>query len=384
MTKELREIFDKLDAKTKEAKKLSDAGEFDKANAVIDEVEKLQNEFDVKKKLEDKEKALVAMSGAAHTPEEKSKSEKFAEFVKSVVAKKSVEVPSESVDENGGYTVPEDIQTQVNKWPETHFSFLNEIGVVNVSTNKGARTYQKKTDVTPFADLDENGAITGQIEPPKFERVTYTIQDRAGFLPVSNDLIADSTANILGIISDWLGKAETKTCNNKVLEIINAQDATDFKNIKGITKAVNVTLGQAYKAGVKIYTNDDGLQYLSELDDKNGRPLLNPDPTAPAQLQLRCGVNVIPVVVIPNDVLESTGTKVPFIVGDLKAAICKWDRQSISIDGSSVASIGGFNAFEKNMTIIRAICRDDYTLLDGDAFVRGTIDTSASTATTTA
>ena len=256
------------------------------------------------------------------------------------------------------------------------YSLLNDIDVVSVTTNKGARTYQKKGKADVFVDFDENGAITKEISAPQFERVTYAIQDRAGFMPVSNDLIADSDANIMAIVSDWLGKATVATSNAKILEIINAKDDTDFVNIDGIKKAINVTLGQAYKNSSKIITNDDGLNYLDTLKDKNDRPLLNPDPTDSAKLTLRCGTVVVPVKVLPNDVLASEGTKIPFIVGDLKAGIRKWDRQSMSIKASDTAVIGDFNAYAMNMTLIRAIMRDDYTEMDKGSYVRGHIDSA--------
>lgn len=380
MNKKMRELLAKIETKTTEAKSFMDGENKDvaKANELMDEVDTLKAEYETEKRLYEAEKMSGADHAAPQTPENKDEKPesalaKFAKAVRSIIQGKGL---VEGVDADGGYTVPEDVQTKVNKWAEVSYSLLNDIDVVSVSTNKGARTYQKKADADVFVDLDENGAITKEIEAPQFERVTYSIQDRAGFMPVSNDLIADSDANIVSIVSDWLGKANVATSNAKILEIINAKDETDFANIDGIKKAINVTLGQAYKGGSKIITNDDGLNYLDTLKDENGRPLLNPDPTSPANLTLRCGTVVVPIKVLPNKILASSGTKAPFIVGDLKAGIRKWDRQSMSIKASDVASIGNFNAYAMNMTLFRAILRDDYTAMDNDAYVRGFIDTA--------
>lgn len=74
-------------------------------------------------------------------------------------------------------------------------------------------------------------------------------------------------------------------------------------------KAVVNAISNAYDK--VIVTNDDGVNYLDGLEDKNGRPLLNPDPTAPAQLQLRCGARVVPVIVFPNSDLPTDATSVP-------------------------------------------------------------------------
>ena len=380
MNKEMRELLAKIQAKTAEAKSFAESEnkDLEKANALMDEVDALQKEYDLAKKIYDQEKANGVLSATTPVENPTQAKEKevvdavttFAKAVRSIIQGKGL---VEGVDEDGGYTVPEDVQTTINKWAEVSYSLLTDIDVVNVTTNKGARTYQKKTDADVFVDLDENGAITNEIEAPKFERVTYSIQDRAGFMPVSNNLIEDSDANIVSMVSEWLGKANVATSNAKILAKIAEVAQTDLGDVDGIKKVVNVTLGQAYKGGAKIITNDDGLNYLDTLKDENGRPMLNPDPTDSAKLQLRCGTVVVPIKVVPNKVLASVGTKVPFIVGDLKAGIRKWDRKSMSIKASDVASIGGFNAYAQNMTLFRAIMRDDYTLMDKDAFVNGYI-----------
>ena len=385
MNKKMREILALIQAKTLEAKGFMDGENKDveKANALMDEVEALQKEFETEKRLFEAEKLAGAQSATtpiANEGEEPTTEEKavdavanFAKAVRSIIQGKGL---VEGVDVDGGYTVPDDVQTKVNHWAEVSYSLLTDIDVVTVTTNKGARTYQKKADADVFVDLDENGAITKEITAPQFERVTYAIQDRAGFMPVSNDLVADSDANIVGLVSDWLGKANVATSNAKILELINSKDSVDLVDVDGIKKVVNVDLGQAYKGGAKIITNDDGLNFLDTLKDKNGRPLLNADPTDSARMTLRCGTVVVPIKVIPNKILKSNGTKVPMIVGDLKAGIRKWDRQSMSIKASDVATIGSFNAYAMNMTLFRAILRDDYTLMDADAFVNGYIDTS--------
>lgn len=377
MNKKMREILAKIQAKTAEAKSFMAEGEnkdVAKATALMDEVDTLKAEYETEKRIYEAEKADGAPTD--DQVEEKGKENALVKFAKAVrdiiVGKRLVE----GVDAEGGYTVPEDVQTTVNKWAEVDYSLLTDIDVVPVSTNKGARTYQKKADADVFVDLDENGAITKEIAAPQFERITYSIQDRAGFMPVSNDLVSDSDANIVQIISDWLGKANVATSNAKILEIIKAKSQVALDGVNGIKHTVNVTLGQAYKSGAKIITNDDGLNYLDTLVDKNGRPMLNPDPTDSTKLCLRCGTVVLPIKVLPNKVLASNGTKVPVIVGDLKSGIRKYDRQSMSIKASDVAVIGDFNAYAMNMTLFRAIMRDDYKELDADAYVYGYIDTA--------
>lgn len=395
MNKKMRELMAQIQKLTLEAKGFMDGEEKDveKANELMDQVDALQKEVETERKIYEAEKMAGAQTATPAEPEnpeakdangegnkELSGVEMLAKQVRAIMAPGTYANDKslvESVDADGGYTVPEDISTKINHWPEIETSFLTEISEENVSTNKGARTYQALADTDAFIDLDENGAITKEITAPTFERITYAIQDRAGFMAVSNDLIADSDANIMEVVTSWLGRANIATANAKILEIINKKSKVDFKDIDGIKKCVTVTLGQAYKAGAKIITNDDGLHYLDTLKDANGRPLLNPDPTDSAKLTLRCGTVVVPVAVKPNKALKTTGTKIPFIVGNLKEGIRRYNRQSMSLMASNVATIGAFNAFAMNMTLIRAILRDDYKELDTNAYVVGYIDTKA-------
>ena len=375
MNKKMRELLSKIQEKTLQAKAFTEGEnkDLEKANSIMDEVDALQKEFETEKRLYESEKMTGAQN--ATTPVEPKENKeldevaKFAKAVRTFIKKGLVE----GVDEDGGYTVPEDVSTRVEHYKDVDYALEQDIDVVPVSTNKGSRTYQKKTTPNTFVDIDENGEISNEIEAPKFERLPYAIQDRAGFMPVSNDLVADSDANIMEIVAEWLGKADVNTTNAKVLAKVAEKAQVDLKDIDGIKKALNVTLGQAYKAGAKIYTNDDGLNYLDTLKDANQRPLLNPDPTAPAQLQLRCGTTVLPIKVLPNKIMASTGGKVPFIVGNLFDYVRKYDRQHMSIKASDVASIGGFNAFAQNMTLLRAIVRDDYRVKDADSIVNGYI-----------
>lgn len=379
MNKKMREILAQIQAKTAEAKSFMDGENKDvaKATELMDEVDALQKEYDAEKRIYDAEKANGTQTATVEDDPKTKKTEDavamFAKAIRSIIQGKGL---VEGVNEDGGYTVPEDVSTKVEQYKDVDYSLLEDIDVVPVKTNKGSRTYQKKGEVDAFVDIDENGAITNEIEAPKFERLPYAIQDRAGFMPVSNDLVEDSDANILAIVTDWLGKANVATTNSHVLAKITEKAQVDLKNLNGIKKALNVTLGQAYKTGAKIYTNDDGLNYLDTLEDKNGRPLLNPDPTDSARLTLRCGTTVLPIKVLPNKVFKSNGTKVPFIVGNLYDYVRKYDRKSMSLAASTIASIGSFNAFAQNMTLIRAILRDDYRVKDADSIVNGYIDTS--------
>lgn len=419
MNRELKEIFASMQSKFAEIKACEDP---EKAKTLMDEYKELKKKYDMKKEAYETEKEMAVLKAAQNPmpmPDSidtvktvaEDKKAKTAEEVGALVVKQVKELIqpsgkadkdlSETVDADGGYVVPVDAQTQINQYKRANCSFLDEISVETVSTKKGTRVYQTKGSPAAFRKLTEDGMLaeddstdtskkSNMVASPKFEQKSFGIQDYAGFMPVPNNLIADSDANILNVVYKWLAEAETATDNAEILGLLGAAemgsgwDAID--GLDGLKKAVNVTLGQAYAGSMKIHTNDDGLQYLDTLKDKNDRPLLNPVPNEPGKMQLTIGFRTIPVSVKPNAYFASqkatttAGGKIPMIIGDMKEAIRKYDRQQLVLAASNVAAIGGINAFAQNLTMIRGIMRADYKLIDANAIVKGYIATPKATA----
>jgi HK97 family phage major capsid protein len=370
MNKKIRALLEVIKAKNEQAKSFLDgeSKDIEKANALFDEIEILKSELEAEKKALENDKIAAGQKFDERKSEkgkETNSTEKFANDIKLLATKKL----SEGVNDDGGYTVPEDIQTKINQYKTADFSFEDYIDKENVTTAKGSRIYQKKTDVTGFSKVDE-GSDFAEIAEPKFEKQTYEITDKGGVLAVTNSLLRDTAENIENVIVEWFAKNRRATINNDVLTLLATKTKTAITDVvKGLKKVVNVTLGAAYAGTSKIYTNDDGVDLLDNLVDTNGRPLLNPIPTEPKKLQLSVGARVIEIVNVPNSVLKTTGKKIPFVVGDLHEAIKRFDRQSLEIKGSDIASVGSLNAFSQNLTLFRGIMRDDTKLKDNDAFV---------------
>lgn len=370
MNKKIRALLEVIKAKNEQAKSFLDgeSKDIEKANALFDEIEILKSELEAEKKALENDKIAAGQKFdecKSEKGKETNSTEKFANDIKLLATKKL----SEGVNDDGGYTVPEDIQTKINQYKTADFSFEDYIDKENVTTAKGSRIYQKKTDITGFSKVDE-GSDFAEIAEPKFEKQTFEITDKGGVLAVTNSLLRDTAENIENVIVEWFAKNRRATINNDVLTLLATKTKTAITDVvKGLKKVVNVTLGAAYADTSKIYTNDDGVDLLDNLVDTNGRPLLNPIPTEPKKLQLSVGARVIEIVNVPNSVLKTTGKKIPFVVGDLHEAIKRFDRQSLEIKGSDIASVGSLNAFSQNLTLFRGIMRDDTKLKDNDAFV---------------
>lgn len=279
---------------------------------------------------------------------------------------------TEGVPADGGYTVPEDIQTAVNQYKEDHAELRKYVTVEPVKTNKGARTFKKRKTVrTGFLTKEETGKIS-PANQMQFERVDFNVEDYAGYMPVSNDLLDDSDANIQSLVTNFLGEESIDTDNRLILEILTGLEKKTLNGVDDIKKIFNVNLGQALRQGAVLITNDDGWNYLDSLKDNDGRYLMQPVVTDPTVKKL---FGLYEIVVIPNEILGSDVTeagvrKMPFFCGNLKEAIVIFDRKHYSITVSREASVQGYNAFEQDGLIIKAIMREDVVLRDAKAVVR--------------
>ena len=390
MNKKLQELLNQINQKKLEIKNFVDQDMIDEAEKAKEELQAMQKKFDILKDVVDPEgdgtaKPIDQARAVVPAAGQKDAVHEFAEMVRSL---RYMNYNKEGVNEDGGYTVPEDIQTRVEKWKEAKFSLERLVSVERVTTLSGRRTYQRRSAHTGFSKVAEAGKI-GAVAGPKFEIREYTVEKYAGYLPVTNELLEDSDANITDVLVEWLGEEDIATKNALILGQIELKTKTAMTGLDDIKAALNVTLGQAFAATSAIVTNDDGFNWLDTLkkSDDSNEYLLKPaqDQTSPIKYFVAIGGRVVPVVVVPNGVFASevTGeganavTKAPFIIGDLKEYVKLFDRKRLTLLSSNVASAGSgantVNAFEQDLTLIRGIERLDAVVLDEDSIVYGQI-----------
>lgn len=378
MNKKLLELLDSINEKKSLVKSLVDAGKIEEAKTAKAELKEMQDKFDILKDMEDDTPAPKNPKPAKPVQNETVEA-KFANAARHGFRN----TMTEGVKTDGGYTVPEDIQTKIIKLREASFNLAQLVKNESVTTLTGERTFQKKKKKKGFSKIGEGGKYTAT-EQPEFFRQKYAVEKYGGYLPVSFELLDDSDAAINSVIIEWLADESRVTRNRLVLDAINAgktgesDDAPTYTTLAGIddiVRALNVTLGSAYKRTSKIITNDNGFQALCELKDSNQRPLMNPNPADPTKMQLAVGPLVVPIEVVPNDELEDvtvdTKQYPPFIIGDLKEAVTLYDRKQFSIKSSDVATVTGLSAFEEDCLLFKGSERLDVKPRDTDAYVLG-------------
>ena len=339
MNPKLRKLLNQINAKKIEVQDLVDQDKIEEAKAAKAELQKLQDKFDLLKDVEDSEydeavNEIRDGSAILVAPAEGEAADSFAAAQKEFADafrggfRNSM---SEGTSADGGYTVPEAIETKIRERRDAKMSLRQEVEVVPVTTLSGARTYKKRSQQTGFAPVSEGGKI-GAKATPQFERLTWTIQKYGGYFPVTDELLEDSDANITAVLTDWVGDESRVTDNVTILaKISGTLTPYNISSLDDIKDVLNVRLGQAFKTTSKIYTNDDGLQWLDTLKDLDGRYLLSPMPSDPMKMVLAAGATRVQVEVFPNAEFPSDvsvqGTRtIPMIIGDMKEAVALFDR----------------------------------------------------------
>lgn len=418
MNEKMKKLLAQIDAKRAMAKSFLDGEEKDvsKATSLLDEADDLVKEYEAEKRLFESQKEEVAKTAIPQI-EAKKDADGYDAAAKSLAsaARRGFKGLSEGAPENGGYTVPEAIETKVRELKEAKASLRDFVHVIPVKTNSGALTLKKRSQKKGFTKVGEGAAI-GASGAPTFDRVEWMVEKYGGYLPVTTELLEDSDANIAATVQEWLADEGRVTENRLIVEKLNTKPAVAIASVDDIKRILNVTLGQAFKPTSVVHTNDDGLQWLDTLKDKDGDYLLTARPDDPMKMVLAAGATKVPVNVVPNEDLPSestyaktgdesvvpgkayftesdgkyipvedpqqgeltnyyevTGQVIPMYIGDLYEGIKLFDRRMITLKQSDVASIGEVNAFEDDLVIFRGTMREDVEPFDDGAWVRGSV-----------
>lgn len=382
MSKEMRELLSKINAKKAEIKALVADGKIEDATSAKEELKDLQKSFDILVDLDDDDAQNAqqqAQQGTAQTAagEKNGLAKQVKAFTNAIKAawkktdittedKGILNAMSEGSDEDGGLTVPKDIKTKIKELRRSEDALETLVNVEHVTTNSGSRVIEREADQTPFDNVDE-AAEFPNVSTPQFENVDYKIKKKGGILKVTQELLSDTAENIMNYLKKWIAKKAKATRNfmiiAKIKEICKGSEVTvtGLDNLKDI---FNVMLDPAIALGAVVVTNQSGFNFLDKLKDEKGNYILQKDPTQPTKRLL---FGVYPVKVLSNKTLQNIDGKAPIICGDLKEAITIFDRETLTIDISNLAA----GMWERDQTGIKARERLDIQTVDADAVVMG-------------
>lgn len=279
-----------------------------------------------------------------------------------------------STDENGnaiGLTIPEDVQTAIHQLVRQYDALEQYVRVENVSTLSGSRVYEKFSEITPLADLDDETATIGDNDDPSLHLVKYLIHRYAGINTITNTLLADTADNLIAWLEQWIAKKDVATRNAKIIAALNSlpnkKTVATFDDLKDI---VNLGVDPAIKASASFITNVSGFAAISKVKDAEGRYLVQPVVTNPDLSAIDGKVlHVVADQALPNN---EDGTS-PLYFGDFSEAVTLFDRQQMSLLSTNI----GGGAFENDSTKIRVIDRFDVELTDDQAAVSASFNSIA-------
>jgi HK97 family phage major capsid protein len=393
MSKKLRELLQALETEKAKVRSLLAENKVLDAEKVMEEVRSLQKAVALQQELEALEDQTLDDATPIDHNHNRTDTELEAEYKRvflkglrrqritaddhSIISeyRAAMHEGAVTIDPDGdtGIIVPQDIQTRINELMRTLNDLSQYIRVERVNTLSGSRVLEKDEDMVPFAVVDEYGEIQ-EIDNPKFTPVTYKLIKRAGFLPLTNELLKDTDQNILSYVTNWIAKKHVVTKNSLIIAVLNSLNKKGLTDIKAIKKVLNVDLDPAISLSSTIITNQDGFQWLDEQEDGNNRPLLQDDITQPGKKLFKGR----PIVVVANRTLPSTGTttvKAPFIVGNFKELMVLFTRGVYELASTNI----GGDAWRRDSTELRTITRDDCVKWDTESAVFGqlTISTGA-------
>lgn len=381
MNEELKKMLDSIKAMKQEVRDLCSAGKIEDAGKAKEELKELQAQFDLlydleEDKLDDMQQQAAAGTAKKIVDQTKKIAGAFLNAIKAAVGqgdlsaedKEILNSMNEGKDEDGGLTVPKDIRTAVKELRRSEDALENLVNVERVATLSGSRVIERNADQTPFDNVDE-AAEFPEDSTPQFEKIDYKVKKKGGILKVTQELLSDTDENIIGYLKKWITKKAKATRNFMIIAKVRkiTKDAeVPVAGLDDLKKIFNILLDPAIELGSCVVTNQDGYNWLDTLKDKDGKYIMQPDPTKPMSALL---FGKYPIKKVSNKTMKSKavsgGYKVPIVCGDLKEAITIFDRETMKIDISSVAG----ELWKTDQTGIKVRERLDIQSVDEEAII---------------
>lgn len=275
------------------------------------------------KLIDEKKKKLGGKRSMARTILD-NKDNKFSEeaqnFMKYVKSKGAQRDNVTSVEAQP--IIPEDIKYTPEELPETFVDLKKFVNVQPVTTASGSHPILNPAQETMVSV--EELAKNPELASPKFTDIDYKVKTYRGQIPVSQEALDDSEANLANIIAKNNARQAVNTTNKYIADVMKSFEAVDTANLDDIKAIINVEIDPAYN--LSLVVSQSFYQALDTLKDKNGQYLLKQDITSPTGTVLFGR----PVFIIKDELFGAKGDKKAFI-GDLNYSVFFADRKQASV-----------------------------------------------------
>lgn len=241
----------------------------------------------------------------------------FEEYMKTMGAKRD-NVKTDDV----GVTIPEEIQYNPEKEVKTVQDLSQLVQKTSVNTASGKYPILKRAEdkFHTVQELKQNPELAN----PKFDEVSWEVDTYRGAIPISQEALDDSVANLTNIVRENIREQKINTLNERIGEVLKQFNPTTVSDVDDLKAITNVDLDPAYER--RIVCTQSFYQKLDTLKDGNGRYLLQDSITNTAGNTV-LGMNV---TVVRDNLLGQNGDAVAFI-GDVRRGVFFADRADVSV-----------------------------------------------------
>lgn len=385
MNAKMKAILAKMREKHAAARAAQTDGDHEKATSLLGEFKELQREFNTEKELYEAEKAMVPnfseLEGKAKAGFEGATENGFTLIGKVLRGKrledKEMDILTGRNSEAGkalvtggsqgeNLLIPEDVRLTITELRKQYRSAKELVTVIPTASLTGSFNFEEgaPAGLQAFDDGSEIDAT----DAPKFVKKTYTIKLFGKLLPISNILTQIEQAGLLAYINKWFVKNAIVTENKSIFNAVKTGTPKSIKGLAELRKAINKDLDPDAMIGARIVTNQTGFAAMDEETDKNGRPLLQPDPTQPTTMLYKgYPVDYFSDTQLPN----LTGGKAPLLFGSLDAADYFMDMLGYQF------AVSEHHYFGTNQNCMRLIEGFDNFLADKDVYFYGAYEPPA-------
>lgn len=388
MTKEMRALLQELESRKAQVRALLAEDKVKEAEEKMEEVRALQKKIDLQKEIEAMEDFVDDDGQQINNNADKDLNTEYKRIFLRGLRRQRISADDHSVireyraavmheggatgipDGDSSLIVPQDIQTRINEIMRQLNDLSQYVTVETVNTLSGSRVLEADDTMTPFQVVEEYGQIQ-EMDNPKFTPVTYQLVKRAGYLPLTSELLADTDQNIIQYVSNWIARKHVVTKNTLITGLLGGLTPTTLADFDAIKQVLNVTLDPAISLNSVIITNQDGYHWMDIQVDGNGRYLLTDDITQPGRKMFKGR----PVVVVSNRYLptiQGPPDLAPVFIGNGQQFAVLFTRGVYEL----ASTTEGGDAWRRDTTELRTITRDDLVQWDPAAMVYGQLDVS--------
>jgi HK97 family phage major capsid protein len=370
MNKKLIELRRNLTAKLKEARELIDEGKIEEGQKATKEAQEIKDQIVLEEQMVELEDTIKDDNKIVDVEDRstKKKVESRTALVHYLQGKKLtaeertllVETTTPGEGQNSmAVIVPQDIYTEINELKRQYKSLKQYTDVQSTGTNSGSFVFEPGDSIEPFVDVDE-GTEIGELTSPNLRQQKFAITDKGGILPISNTLLSDEAGGLMKYIMKWIARKSTVTDNVKILSVLNGHGIKIKASTPDEVKsAMNTKLDPELLSTAVIITNQNGFDIMDNWKDAVGRPILQDHPTEKTKKTL----GGVTIEVFANRTIKDVDGASPVYIGNLEEAIKFMDREQLAIAVSTEAG------FTKNLTLVRALQRDDVEPKDLEAYL---------------